>query len=237
MKIALTFLTLAVVLLLASLMWGMKTYTDLAHQRSTVDRLERDLAEYRQAALYGINPLQPAASRLPVAAPNPGPIPPAEPAISEAELEARLEQMFVERLGNQQQEDQGRVNDLEAEIRAMELVAGVQSDELKVLKTERERIDPRSLSDTQNKIASLSVLAKVTKSESKHGFVVLDAGTNKNINVGQQFSLRQGHLVIGKIRIASVEEFECIADIVKGSVPVGAEIKTGDEVVDDFIGS
>lgn len=237
MKIALTFLTLAVLLLFGSLMWGMKTYTDLAHARANIDRLQQEVSDLRQAAFAGINPIQPSAAQVPVATTPPPP----EPGISQAEMEAKLERMFAEREAQQQREE-ARVSDLEAEIRAMELVSSQQDDELNILKTEREGAEEPDvvvpLSVDQNRIAQAPVLATVTKSEPKHGFVVLDAGSNKNINVGAQFSLRRGHLVIGKIRVLDpVEENECVADIITGSVPAGAEVKPGDEVIGEFVGS
>ena len=237
MKIALTFLTLAVVLLLGSLMWGMKTYTDFAHARSEVARLQREVDDYRAAALQGISPVQHAGARVPVAATTPSAPAPQQPGISEEELEAKLEVMMAERMAAQNEQQENKVSDLEAELRAMELEASQQAEQLNELRTEAERFEPSSLTADQNRIASAPVLTKVTSYKPRFGFVVLAAGKNKNITPGAQFSLRRGHMIIGSIKVLDdIEDTECVADVLPGSVPAGVEIKPGDEVI-EFLGS
>ena len=232
MKIALTFLTLAVVLLLGSLMWGMMTYTDLAHARSEVKRLQGEVDEYRKATLGAV------AGNIPV--PTVQPAAPAvtapQPAISDQEMEAKLEAMMAEKLLAQQERATAKENDLVSEMRALQLEADKQKQELDALRTEKERFSPTSLSDQQNRIAKLPALARVSdvSSVSGYNFLVINAGENKGIEPGKTFSLRRGHMIVGAIEIDTVEEEECIANIVKDSVPTGVELKTGDEVVDYF---
>lgn len=237
MKVALTFLTLTVVLLLGSLMWGMKTYTDLAHAKADVEALRQQLdvlgggAGSISAALPGTAaPMQARPRQQAAAGSGAG-----TPALSEAEIEARLEEMIASRLGQQEQkiaEKEAKISDMEAELRAYELESASIDDERASLQAERERIAPTSLTEDQNKIATAPSLAKVTEANAQYSFVVMDAGENKNLTVGARFSIRREHMIIGEVVIDTVEPREAVGNVVPTSVPAGVVVKPGDEIVE-----
>jgi hypothetical protein len=256
MKIALTFLTLSVVLLLGSLMWGMKTYTDLAHALSDVDDLKQELDRYRSGAqTYPVAiqggvvaqaqlpnqgfPAQPVA-QVPVPVPVPVPaLQPAPPALDESEIEARLEEMIASRMGEHTAEPEvsrdSELDGMEAKLAEMEKESSAIDRERTSLLSEpeiTEKVTRPLLTDVQNTIATAPVLANITEANTQYSFVVMDAGENKNISVGDTYSIRREHMIIGEAVIDTVEPAAAVANVKASSVPAGLVIQKGDQVVE-----
>ncbi|MGK0184801.1 MAG: hypothetical protein ACI9R3_000575 [Verrucomicrobiales bacterium] len=244
MKIALTFLTLSVVLLLGSLMWGMKTYTDLAHALSDVADLKQELDRYRPGAGgVGGNVYPVAMPGIVAQAPgSPQPVPAAPvaaPTLDEAEIEARLEEMIATRLNDRPEVDVAAVkrdqelSAMETELSALEREGSAIDRERKSIMSDRENVDEGPLlTDGQNKIATAPILATVTQANAQYSFVVMDAGENKNLEVGQTYSIRRNHMIIGEAIIDAVEPREAVANVKPSSIPQGIVLKIGDHVVE-----
>ncbi len=66
-------------------------------------------------------------------------------------------------------------------------------------------------------------------------FVVLNIGDRQGVIVGAQMIVKRGGQMIGKVKITAVEPTTAIADVVLESVPRGAHVVPGDNVV--YVGS
>jgi len=90
----------------------------------------------------------------------------------------------------------------------------------------------QSLTKTQQRIVALPAIAKVKEYAVKEGMIVLDRGTNVNLKAGDQFALRRKTSVIGKVRISdTINETECVADVLPGSMPPGMLPAADDDVI------
>ena len=91
---------------------------------------------------------------------------------------------------------------------------------------------PAPLTVQQRRLITLPAIARVKESHLNNGFVLIDAGTNKQLSAGMQFDLRRGSAVVGRVTVtSSLEAEEAVADIQPGSIPVGIEPRAGDELV------
>ncbi len=88
------------------------------------------------------------------------------------------------------------------------------------------------LNDLQKKIKNLPAIGNVKTFNQQHSFAVIDAGKKANLAPGMKFQVRRGAMLIGKATIGStIEDAEAIADIDPATIPVGVEIKPGDQLV------
>lgn len=79
---------------------------------------------------------------------------------------------------------------------------------------------------------TLPSIAKIKQSFAEDGFVLIDAGSGKNLSAGMKFNVRRGASVVGRLTLTdSIEVEEAIADIQPGSVPAGIDLRAGDELV------
>ena len=62
-------------------------------------------------------------------------------------------------------------------------------------------------------------------------FVVLSLGDKNGVVNNAELLVKRGTQLIGKVRVTSVEPSTSIADIVANSVPQGASIAPGDDVI------
>jgi cell shape-determining protein MreC len=62
-------------------------------------------------------------------------------------------------------------------------------------------------------------------------FVVLSLGDKNGVVSNAELLVKRGTQLIGKVRVTSVEPSTSIADIVANSVPEGATISPGDDVI------
>ena len=62
-------------------------------------------------------------------------------------------------------------------------------------------------------------------------FVVLNLGDKNGVVSNAELLVKRGSQFIGKVRVTSVEPSTSIADIVTNSVPQGATISPGDDVI------
>lgn len=104
---------------------------------------------------------------------------------------------------------QERVNKLNDEAKAAE---------------EREARGRRGVVDTD-------FTAKVAHSYSDWGFVVLNKGNIGGVFANADLEVKRGKNVIAKLKVRDVEPNSCVADLVKGSLSEGDNIRTGDLVV------
>jgi len=129
-----------------------------------------------------------------------------------------------------------------------ETAAGEPSEETKVKLAEQETLIAKLQSDLDSNNAKLDLLekekldrvAKVMKKglegrilavNPAWNFVVLNLGDKNGVVSNAEMLVKRGTQLIGKVRITSVEPSTSIADIVSDSVPQGATIAPGDNVI------
>ena len=93
---------------------------------------------------------------------------------------------------------------------------------------------PPPVSPMQHRIMALPSLAKVVEYQAEYGFVIINAGSTKNVSGGKFFLLRRGSAVVARIKIGDVDNNTSVGGIEKGSVPPGVTIEVGDEVIQDL---
>ncbi len=64
-----------------------------------------------------------------------------------------------------------------------------------------------------------------------YGFVIIDAGTDRDLAVGDLLALRRQGNVVCEARVAEVREQDCTADLIRESVLAGKPPAVNDEVV------
>jgi cytoskeletal protein RodZ len=88
------------------------------------------------------------------------------------------------------------------------------------------------LTAQQSQLIALPAIARIKEAFLNDGFVLIDAGANKNMTPGMQFDVRRGASLMARVTVtASIEADEAIADIQPQSVPTGVQLKAGDELV------
>lgn len=89
-----------------------------------------------------------------------------------------------------------------------------------------------TLTAQQSQLLTLPAIARIKAVYLSDGFVLIDAGSNKQLTAGMKFDLRRGAAVVGRVSISkSIEAEEAIADIQPASIPTGVELRAGDELV------
>lgn len=91
---------------------------------------------------------------------------------------------------------------------------------------------PAPLTAMQKQVLGMPVVARITQVERNQGFVVVNAGKNKQFAKGQKYDVRRGDSVVGRVSISeAIEEKEAIADI-DGAIRLpGVSIEPGDELI------
>lgn len=95
-------------------------------------------------------------------------------------------------------------------------------------------IAPPPLTPNQRMILSAPAIAKVTEYVPDGGFVVINAGATRKLEVGMKFAIRRDSAIIGRIKVTSLEEGSAIADLPSKSIPQGVTIEAGDDVIQDL---
>ncbi len=91
---------------------------------------------------------------------------------------------------------------------------------------------PAPLTAQQSHLLTLPAIAKIKEAHLNEGFVLIDAGTARNMAAGMKFDLRRGASLVGRVTLTdAIEATEAIADIQPMSVPIGVEPQPGDELV------
>lgn len=91
---------------------------------------------------------------------------------------------------------------------------------------------PAQLTTLQKQVLGMPALAKITQVENAQGFVVVDAGKNKQFTKGQKFDVRRGDSVVGRVSLTeAIEEKEAVADIVPQMSLPGVTMQAGDELI------
>lgn len=140
------------------------------------------------------------------------------------ELEGQLQALAAE-LDNERAENAALAKDLEAKEQENAVIADAASD--------KEATEATPMTPLQKKVTAAAMIGKVVDVKPEYGFVVVNAGSGNNLREEQEFALRRGTYIVGRIRVSSVEDVaSSIANIVQGSVPTGMEVLPGDEVID-----
>lgn len=91
---------------------------------------------------------------------------------------------------------------------------------------------PVPLTTQQSQLLALPAIAKVKEAFPNDGFVLIDAGSRKQLTAGMQFDIRRGAALIARVTLtSSIEADEAIADIQPRSLSPGVTPKSGDEIV------
>jgi hypothetical protein len=93
---------------------------------------------------------------------------------------------------------------------------------------------PPPLSPLQHKVMSMPSLAKVLEYQKDYGFVILNAGSTKNVSTGSIFMLRRGNAIIARIKIGDVDNDTSVGSLDLKSIPAGVTVEIGDEVIQDL---
>lgn len=146
------------------------------------------------------------------------------------DIEARLLQQAA-----REQQASVELQRKEQEIAALKSQLEAESVERQQLDAQFNRIQEdknRPLSAEQQKIAQAAAIARVTQFVPDLGFVALDAGLDRQLSAGDEFHIRRGNYLIGKVIVSdTIEANSCIADVDPSSIPQGYTIQPGDEVV------
>lgn len=95
-------------------------------------------------------------------------------------------------------------------------------------------IAPLQPTPRQRQVIAAPPIARVEEVEVASGFLVIGAGSGRKIEKNMSFAVRRGDAIIARIKVTSVEDGSAIADIVPGSVPLGVDVKKGDDVIQDL---
>lgn len=101
-----------------------------------------------------------------------------------------------------------------------------------VVAAESQGIATNTLTPLQKQVLAAPVVAKVKTVVKEQGFVVLDAGSKRQISAGQAYEIRRNSAVLARIKVTdAVEAEEAVADLDFTSIPAGVTIEPGDEII------
>lgn len=101
-----------------------------------------------------------------------------------------------------------------------------------VMQAESQGISTNTLTPIQKQVLSAPSVAKIKNVVKEQGFVILDMGSKAGLSKGQQFEVRRGNSILGKVTLTdSIEENEAVADLDFTSIPTGVNIEPGDEII------
>ncbi len=95
-------------------------------------------------------------------------------------------------------------------------------------------VAPPLLTPNQRMVLAAPSIAKVTEYIPDSGFVVINAGSTKKLEVGMIFAIRRGNAIIGRVKVTSLEDGSAIADLPSKTIPQGVTIEVGDDVIQDL---
>ena len=109
------------------------------------------------------------------------------------------------------------------------LVAKLQSD----LDSARSQVEvfQKDRQDRALKVVKKGLEGRILAVNPAWNFVVLNLGDKNGVVNNTELLVKRGTQLLGKVRITSVEPSTSIADIVANSVPQGATISPGDNVI------
>lgn len=129
----------------------------------------------------------------------------------------------INELKKEQAKFSQEVADKEAQLAATESKLGVVTAKIKASQQREEDIRKRiSPSELKTNIASVHQAL---------GFVIINAGGNKNVVLGSNLAVMRGTEKIGELVVSSVEKNRSSADVVPGSLAAGQMLMPGDVVV------
>jgi len=155
--------------------------------------------------------------------------------VAQVEQAAQESAEMKEKLAAMQAEMEARALEHEQQIKALRESQEMTEGELNKERIERERFE-RMVNSRKMAIRTAPQLTTITEALFEQGFVVIGAGEDKNVAVGQQFRVRRGDSVVGRIEITSVDAGHAVAEAVPGSMPEREEgdapwFVVGDEVI------
>lgn len=88
------------------------------------------------------------------------------------------------------------------------------------------------LTSQQKKVLESDIVARIKEVKLEQGFVVVDAGINKNLKPGETYDVRRESSLVGRVKVSDIiEASEAVADVLPGATPPGVKIESGDELV------
>ena len=88
------------------------------------------------------------------------------------------------------------------------------------------------LTSKQKLVLDSDVVARIKVAKLEQGFVVIDAGLDKELKAGQTFDVRRSSALVGRVELTEIiEAKESVADVLAGATPPGVKIEEGDELV------
>lgn len=97
---------------------------------------------------------------------------------------------------------------------------------------EPEKEAAMALTAQQSHVLTLPAIARIKEVHLNEGFVLIDAGTARQMEAGMKFDVRRGASLVGRVALTdAMEADEAIADILPMASPIGIALKAGDELV------
>lgn len=101
----------------------------------------------------------------------------------------------------------------------------------KLKQPSKQKAQPKALSALQKQIKDSPSIGDIQEYLKDEGFVIVNAGSDRRLQIGDEFALRREHYLVGKIKIAVVEKEQSIGNVVMDSIPLGLTIRPGDSVI------
>jgi len=98
------------------------------------------------------------------------------------------------------------------------------------LKVEESRLN-KSRKERANRIGTNSREAVVTAVNNRWGFAVLNLGKNQGFEPTSNLLVKRGSRLIGRLKVASIEPSQTIANFDRESITAGVRIRPGDRVI------
>lgn len=87
------------------------------------------------------------------------------------------------------------------------------------------------LTPMQRKVKNAGSIGVVEHYDSEWAFVVIGAGTEAGLKVGDRFAVRRNYYLICSVEVSEVKQGQTIANLVSGTLEPGMEVQAGDEII------
>lgn len=136
----------------------------------------------------------------------------------------------LENLGESINKQKTQIAENEEKARKLQEAVAGKEKELKKANDDLSDVQKR-LDDRRRMFDRNSLVATVVAVNNDWGFVVIDAGKNKEITPDTKLIVTRGNETIGKLSIVSVEGTKTVANIVQKSLRSGIAVTPGDRVI------
>lgn len=123
-----------------------------------------------------------------------------------------------------------QISELKKQIEAAEAEKSLLLTQLTQAKDDKKQLEVAE-QKRKDKVMSKGLTGRVLAVNPAWNFIVLNLGDRQGVVEGGEMVVRRGDVMVGKVKITSVEPSTSIGDIVLSSVPRGMQVQPGDTVV------